>query len=194
MVTQPFDDSFFAQLRAFLALPTEKLTELARDKIEEPTRMYLIRAGEAEHSRLDVERLEHLLKNSGTPPVAFTGNLIAEQSGPWDRGKQITRWIDLKLYRTETGKHVSHITFNSTREGESERQKVFYGDLPTCVKALQDWKPSEQLPGVGFPNPENKQFKSRQERLMASMDALYADRLSRLLDVLPADQIATRLE
>jgi hypothetical protein len=194
MSSTSFDEKFLDQLHSFFLLPPDEFAELTLDRIPEPTRKFFRTANEtATRFQNHVDKIEHLLSNSGTPPVSFVGHLVSEQTGPWHRGKQTTRWIDLAIYRTEAGKFVSGIIFKSTWKGECERHKVTYGDLKECVQALQDWKPSEQLVGVGYPNPDNQQFRARQQRLMASMDALYADRLSRLLEVLPADEIATRL-
>jgi hypothetical protein len=187
-----FDEKFFEQLLQFLTLEAEAFTAAVDGKVPEPTRTVLIRANEVEVGRGNDH--DFSLMNSGSVPLAFEGAILAEQSGSWHRGKQINRYVDLRIYMTAAKTYVGQIVFRTAWPGETDRHSVFYGTLRECLETFEKYVPSRELVGIGFPNPENKQFKARQERLMVLLDTLYKDRLSRLVEALPMAQVAKRIE
>lgn len=189
MSTQvPFDSPFFDQLQQLLTLDPEAFAETTQGKIQEPTRSLLIRANEVELTRGKEQTFE--LMNTGSVPLRFKGNLIAEQEGPWHRGKKSNRYIDLRVYRTLGDTYVAEIVFCTSWNGESDRHIVSFGDLKSCVEKFKNWLPSKDLVGVGYPNPEQPQFKQRQARLMTGLDMLYEDRVTRILAALPSEHVA----
>lgn len=126
----------------------------------------------------------YTLEQSDTRPVRFSGVLLAEVGAPESVGK-FSRWHELRLYKTDSGKYVLNIVFRSNATNsdgeriEPEDHLVEVCDSPDGVdKALRDYDPLEFV--VGFPKGI-LDWKKKQERLLASVELEFQTRVGKLL-------------
>lgn len=73
------------------------------------------------------------IARQGAVDLTFDGVLLAEESTRDEPGQ--TRWTEVRIYRTDTGKYVTETVGRSTRRGETDRITVFVHDSPADVPA-----------------------------------------------------------
>lgn len=83
-----------------------------------------------------MERIE--LKRTDKRPLAFTGELLFEESTSPDRASSrysgITgRWSELRVYRTDKGQYVVHLIRYTAWEGERDIYEAEVLDTPEAV-------------------------------------------------------------
>jgi hypothetical protein len=122
---------------------------------------------------------DYTLTRSGNVPLSFTGELLAEQAGKWHRGKERSRYFELRLYKTKGGKYIVERVFKTYYKGEAGYNEAFAcSTLQDAADVLRKWDPAE-LPGVGL--PPGKQFEAKQNFLMSNLRHMYQDRMTTLL-------------
>jgi hypothetical protein len=109
---------------------------------------------------------EHILARSGTAPLAFVGDVIAEANSRRD-GKRhpAKQWYSAAIYRTAAG-YVVAAEYHT--EWPHERGYRWAEAVPTAAAAATWLQEIEHLePVAGF--PEGKQFEGKQARLEDSL-------------------------
>lgn len=125
-----------------------------------------------------------VLKRSGKPPLVFRGTLLVDLSGPTNTKDRRTRWHDLRLYRTETGRYVIEICFQTSWPRETGLYQAHLLENLTAVKeSLLAYDPLQHR--VGW--PELPEYEKRQKTLEALIRQEYADRVGELLSRFPED-------
>lgn len=64
--------------------------------------------------------------------LVFTGELLADQTS---RGPGDTRWLETRVYRTDTGKYVTEMVGCTTVHGESDKRTVQVHTDPATVRS-----------------------------------------------------------
>ena len=92
------------------------------------------------------------LDRSGNTQLVFEGELVAEQSGFFHKGRECKETVELFLYRTKSGRHVARRSYRTTWAGEAERHDVaVFEKLGEIVPFFREWDPAElQRFGAGI--------------------------------------------
>jgi hypothetical protein len=70
--------------------------------------------------------------------IKFTGELIGDAGGKWQNGREQTRWTELELYRTESGKYVLSNEYVTCWQGESGSHTVtIFDSAKALIKYLE---------------------------------------------------------
>lgn len=72
------------------------------------------------------------VERTGDVPLAFEGDLLADRSS---RVSGNTRWTEVRIYRTESGKFVTEMVGRSIRKGEVDRRTVVVHDDTDTIRA-----------------------------------------------------------
>jgi hypothetical protein len=118
------------------------------------------------------------LTRTGDAPLRFEGALVA-QAGDCDRGgRELTRWHELTLYRTEGGRHVLAVNFMTRWGGERDVSTVEIVDSPEAVvDMLRAYDPVTPA----SPFPPGPAYADKQARLVAGLVSQYQAAVSDLL-------------
>jgi hypothetical protein len=68
---------------------------------------------------------QYVLRRDGAPPLRFLGRLITESTS---RRNDSTRWTDVSVYRSQSGKWILQTIGRTIWEGEVDRYSVIHGD------------------------------------------------------------------
>ena len=77
---------------------------------------------------------EQRLKRDGQADLAFTGEEIASSTNQSHQGDRQNRFTTLTLYRTESGKFVLHIEYETHWQGEKNESEALVFDSLEAVK------------------------------------------------------------
>ena len=118
-----------------------------------------------------------ILHRSGTMPLRFTGELLAESKGrnPKIRGRQ--RWYDLAVYRTQAGKFVASICFRSDFGEPGSDEAAVLEDASAVSSMLQACDPLAPVQGY----PPEARFAEKQERMLQDMRLRFEQQVSAVL-------------
>ncbi len=118
---------------------------------------------------------EFKLTRTGKPPLAFTGELLAESSSKQHQGPLQNRWHELAVYRTAGGKFVAAVTFRTVWQGESDRHTAEHADTPAeLVDALTMYDPTGEWDGY----PDTPHYAEKQARIQVAVTDGYRRALS----------------
>lgn len=133
---------------------------------------------------------EYTLERTGQPPLKFRGRLLAESSGRWTVGRDNNRWHDLEIYRTEAGRYVVSIVFETIWQGETGTKTVVLLDTPTGVTdELLEYR--NRIPDLLIGYPPGEAYEDKQQRLIQSLQMRFEDQIT---EVLKDDAFAERIE
>ncbi len=119
------------------------------------------------------------LTRTGTTPIRFEGELLAEHTTTTDNPKnKRDRRFHLATYRTNDARYVAYVHFQTTWETEVDHHwaEVFRSpaDLAECLSTR------EPIPlGVGY--PADKAFVEKHNHLMDVLNAQYQSSVSAVL-------------
>lgn len=115
------------------------------------------------------------LTRTGKPPLAFTGEPVAESSSKQHNGPLQNRWHEVAIYRTESGRFVASVTFRSIWQGEHANYTAEHAATPAeLVAVLSEYDPLDGWEGY----PDNPHFAERQARTQAAISDGYKRALS----------------
>lgn len=136
-----------------------------------------------------VSRMEEFkLTRTGLPPLAFTGELLAESDSKQHQGPLQNRWHELAVYRTAGGKYVGAVRFRTIWQGEHDRHTAAIADTPAeLVRLLSDYDPTSEWEGY----PERPEYAERQARTQSAVADGYKRSLSEVFADI--DDVAERI-
>lgn len=118
------------------------------------------------------------IQRTGAVPLAFEGEQLTAHSGWMVAGKDQTRWHEVAVYRTTSGRYVVAIAFCTRWEGEEDWYTAAVCDtLDAVAEALEYHDPLAHL--VGFPS--HPTFADKQRALEDTLADRWASILSRTL-------------
>ena len=80
---------------------------------------------------------QHKLPRTGDLPVVFTGKLLVTKNYRFRRGNQQSRWHEISIYQTVTGRYVIHIAYRTQWVGEFDQDDVHVAkDLDEVARIL----------------------------------------------------------
>lgn len=126
--------------------------------------------------------MQTIITRTGHPPLLFNGELIASVTGdvPSKRERPGTRkrFHTIAVYRTDGGKYVVNIGYQSTWETESNNYQAFIVEKPGDVySVLKSYNPLS--PVIGFPPGES--YVEKQARLMKEIKMRWENMVSDIL-------------
>jgi len=84
------------------------------------------------------------LERSGDTALVFDGEILAEQSGLFHKGRECKETIEIFVYRTKGGKYVARRSYRPTFTGEAGRHDVkVLEKLEEIVPFFRAWDPDE---------------------------------------------------
>ena len=130
---------------------------------------------------------QYNLKRSGTAPLAFTGELLAESSGlqlhkGTDKPGKRDSWHEARVYKTEGGNWIVEITFQSSFRHEHPAWYAEAFETPQEARnALESYDPSKDVRGypADHPGREEKQ-RALLEAARERFDAILTDLFSQV--------------
>jgi len=132
----------------------------------------------------------YTIPRDGDAPITFDGELLAEEAGRQEAGKERNRWFELAVYRTADGQIVGQVRYRTQWQGEVDRDEVEVAGTPAEIVAwFRGYNPAERVQGY----PPTEAYADRQARLLAELTAIYSARLGRLLSA-AGDDFAERLD
>lgn len=91
---------------------------------------------------------KHSVTRSGSAPLTFEGDLISQASGRAYTDKRITRWHEIDLYRTRTGRYIVSIRFRcETRHDDPYDEAEVFDTAEQVVEFLEEYNPIERVRG-----------------------------------------------
>lgn len=131
-----------------------------------------------------------ILPRTGDSPLRVAGVLVARASSQQPKTKKAapleTRWHELAVYLTLSGKHVAHIHYRTTWPGEFDDSSAGAGTLAELVTWLKSYDPCGAV--IGF--PPGSGFAPRQARLLDAIELGYDSALSVVLTQLGVSDVA----
>lgn len=127
----------------------------------------------------------YVLQRTGDRPLRFVGELVATATSRSFSGPCESRWYELALYRTESGRYVVSIGYRSLWQGELAEDHVYVEDTPASVaEALRSMTP--EMPLSAFP-PGSK-YDEKRTHVARSLRLCYETAVSELLkDIEPEE-------
>jgi len=126
----------------------------------------------------------YTITRTGDRPLKFNGEVLAESSSKKPDGPCSSRYWDLALWRTDSGKFVLSAGYFTQWQGESRREDVFV-EATAEAAAEQLQKHDYLAPVVGFP-PGHE---DRQHRLEQQLTLCWEAAVTEILSALPAEEI-----
>ncbi len=125
------------------------------------------------------------LTRSGDAPIVFAGELLAENDGSRQLGRDHNRWHELAIYRTEAGRYVARIEYCTQWQGESGHAIATVVQSGADVaRVFRDYDPTSHV--VGYPLPSHADmpdpYADRRDRLNRDLRSRYAEQLREMLD------------
>jgi len=118
------------------------------------------------------------IPRTGDRPLQFDGDLIAEATSRQQQGPCQSRWYELALYRTASGKYVVAIGYRTQWQGELPRDEAHVeSTLAGAVEALKSTIP--ELPLHAF--PAGGQFDAKRAHVEAAVRACYEHAITEIL-------------
>lgn len=126
------------------------------------------------------------LTRTGQRPLEFTGEIVAEADSRWSAGRENNRWHELALYKTESGKYVLAVDYQTQWEGEHNHHDAWILDSPVDVESiLTSLDPCEHMESM----PSAPQFQDKDQKRRQILTWNYKNAVSELLSELP-EQLA----
>ena len=63
---------------------------------------------------------EYIVRRDGNKDLKFKGEVLADVSNQWVAGQNQTRWKEVSIYKTESGKYVVSVIHRTCWEGEAD--------------------------------------------------------------------------
>lgn len=122
------------------------------------------------------------LPRSGQAPLQFTGEQIAESGSRDTQGPCQIRWHELAVYRTDAGKLVLAIEYQTKWQGEHDRYHAWVCETADNLRArLAAVDPFSDL--IGF--PPGAQFDAKRHHTEKCLRQCWDGAVSDLLDEFP---------
>lgn len=130
------------------------------------------------------------LRRTGSHPLTFLGDQLAEVSGFRFGDREQSRWHELALYRTESGRHVLSIGFRTRWQGEVDHDEAHHADTSAEVlNQLTAYDPLAHIAGY----PPGEAYIEKQRRLEDDICRRWNATITALYDQLPvgwAEEVA----
>lgn len=127
------------------------------------------------------------LDRSGQAPLQFTGELLSESDGLRQANKEHTRFHNVSIFRTQGGKYVLHICYETRWQGEVGYSWAVTLSQPWHVaKAIEEYDPTSHVAGY----PPHPTYEKRQQRLLEDIRSRWQQQVS---DILCDDRFAEKV-
>lgn len=123
--------------------------------------------------------MSYRVLRDGDAPLVFEGEQLAAETGPIENGIEHARWYNLAVYRTDAGQYVLAREFRTVWQGEFSAHE---GWVYATLDEVRDQLRHIALPPTRIGFPEGERWNERQTRVIATLTALYHQRVSALLD------------
>jgi hypothetical protein len=164
---------------------TASLRSVSLASLADPPRRTAARPSASRHTSTIMTT--YTLRRSGNCPVAFRGQVLAQQTGPYHLGRERDRYLELALYRTQAGNYVLHRHYATTRKEPGHDDVVVATAIDALVTALKAWPLEQQLPLTAIPaeeGPSADRWRTEREKVHKQLRRLYESRVEALLQIL----------
>lgn len=111
------------------------------------------------------------IDRTGNLPLAFQGEQLAEASTWAQSGPGNTRWHELRIYRSDSGRYVLEIAFRTLWENEIDRSDAYV--LASPVEVAETVEGYRVVPeGIGY--PPGPAYREKQAALESAIRARFA--------------------
>ncbi len=94
------------------------------------------------------ETKQFTVTRDGKKDLSFTGVHIAVASDHEHQGPQNTRWSEIDIYRTDSGKYVVAQVYRTRWQGEEDSHRADVCESPADVLELLSWEDEEGNNGI----------------------------------------------
>jgi len=127
--------------------------------------------------------MKHTLTRTGNRPLSFDGEMLASTNTQTANGAGENRWWDIAIYRTESGKYVLAIGYNTRWQGEHERQDAYIcANVNDAAETLRDHPWDHSVAGYA-------RDQAKQAYLMNTLRACWEHGVTMVLSVVEAEEI-----
>ena len=96
----------------------------------------IVKGGTMSEEKVLVDE-QHKLPRSGDLPVFFKGKLLVTKNNQFRKGNQQSRWHQISVYQTTSGRYVVYIAYRTAWVGELDQDEVYVAnDLNEVAKIL----------------------------------------------------------
>jgi hypothetical protein len=126
-----------------------------------------------------MESTTYRLPRTGQAPLMFSGQMLAENDGSHQAGREQNRWHALALYRADSGRYVAAIRYHTRWQGEIEHDEARICDSPAeAAEIFRLYDPAVHVQGY----PPGVAYEERQARLISDLVRRYQSQVSEILD------------
>jgi hypothetical protein len=126
------------------------------------------------------------VQRTGSRPLEFDGEELAQESGRILNGKERNRWHVITVWKTTSGKFVVGVQYHTQWEGESDwRDAMIFDDLNQSATFLEEYI-FPNIASIGYPPAPT--YAERQARMMADLDSAWKTLVGKVLDQLGATE------
>lgn len=123
-----------------------------------------------------MQRIE--LKRTGARPLAFEGERVVSSHGQTESGPCNTRYWDIEVYMTKTGRPVLALAWHTSWAGEEDYFEAEVVETREAIaQALESINPTARL--VGF--PPGKAYADKQRRLLDAITTRWGAQVAEVL-------------
>ncbi|MCL4473881.1 MAG: hypothetical protein M1455_08090 [Actinobacteria bacterium] len=91
---------------------------------------------------------KYRVRRDGKKDLSFTGINIAEASDHEHQGPQNTRWSEIEIYKTDSGKYVVAQVYRTRWQGEEDSHRAEVCESPADVLELLSWEDEDGNNGI----------------------------------------------
>ena len=133
------------------------------------------------------------LERSGNTTLVFDGEILAEQSGLFHKGRECKETMEVFVYRTRGGKYVARRSYRPTFTGEAGRHDVVIVDkLDQVIPFFREWDPDElKRFGAGiaaYVRERKPELEAKHTAIFDQLRDIYQHRVAEIFKTLGLEQ------
>lgn len=127
------------------------------------------------------------LDRTGMRPLSFEGEILIGRSGHDDNGTCNSRWWEIGVYQTNSGKLVLYLEWNTNWQSEKRYREATVFDTPgELATYLEKFDPICKL--VGYPISNDQKYAERQRRIEQTIRDNWGEMVSGVLQHLEIEE------
>lgn len=132
---------------------------------------------------------QYILPRSGKRSLSFIGECLASGDTRATKGPRSVRWWDVAVYRTESGRYVLTMRWNTRWQGEQDHDAaIVAASLGGVADELEQADPLAHL--IGFPMSGDGKYAARQRHVETVLRQAWAQQVRDVLATLGVSENA----